>query len=207
VGRETATLFTASLITREAFQAAGGFDTNLRHIEDDEFGTRLPVRYRLVVSDAVLTRHDDVERLRPLLREQFTRASVKPAIMLRAWWRRRAGGAGARVEMLTMARVRHLGWDARVSLAVPVLVLLTIPLLPVLPALALTWPVLFAGFVAANQEFLRFTHRLRGSGFAAFAAGVHLLVHAALVVGLGAGVLRVAYQLLVRRLSPTEVGA
>jgi hypothetical protein len=207
VGRETATLFTASLITREAFEAAGGFDGRLRHIEDDEFGTRLPERYRLVVSDTVLTRHDDVDRLPPLLREQFLRASVKPAIMVRAWWRQRAGAAGPRVDMLTPARFRHLEWAARISLAVPALALLTVPLLPVVPWLVLAWPGLVAAFAAANHEFLRFTYRLRGARFAGFAAGVHLLVHTALVLGLGAGMLRVAYQLLVLRRRATEVGA
>jgi glycosyltransferase involved in cell wall biosynthesis len=207
VGRETATLFTASLITREAFAAAGGLDGRLRHAEDDEFGTRLPERYRLVVSDTVLTRHDDVDRLWPLLREQFTRASVKPALMLRAWRRRRAGTTGARVDMLTPARLRHLEWAARVSLAVPALALLTVPLLPVAPWLLLTWPGLVAIFAAANHEFLRFTYRLRGAWFAGFAAGVHLLVHTALVVGLGVGVLRVAYQLSMQRTPAAEVRA
>nr|MDT0656798.1 glycosyltransferase family 2 protein [Micromonospora sp. DSM 115978] len=206
VGQETSTIFTASLIPRAVFEATGGFDDGLRHIEDDEFGTRMPARYRLVVTDTVLTRHDDVDRLLPLLREQFVRASVKPLIMLRTWRRQRAGAVGVRGDLISPARFRHLDWSARMSLIVPALALLTIPLVPVVPWLVGTWPVLVVAFVAANREYLRYAYRSRGAGFAGFAAGMHLLVHLALVLGHGVGLFRVARAVLGRRTRSAPVG-
>jgi glycosyltransferase involved in cell wall biosynthesis len=199
VGRETSAVFTASLIPRAVFEAAGGFDGDLRHIEDDEFGTRLPERYRLVVTDAVLTRHDDVDRLLPLLREQFLRASVKPLIMLRTWRRQRAGAIGARGDMISLPRFWHLDWSARTSLITPALTLLTVPAIPFAPWLLLTWPLLAGVFVVANHEFVGYTYRSRGARFAVFAAAVHLLVHVALVLGHGAGLFRVAREVLGHR--------
>jgi glycosyltransferase involved in cell wall biosynthesis len=199
VGRSTSAIFSASLITREAFEATGGFDEALRYIEDDEFGTRMPAEYRLVVSDAVLTRHDDVDRLWPLLREQFVRASVKPLIMLRTWRLRRAGAAGPQADLISLGRFRQLDWSARLSLLAPALALLTLPPLPFAPWLALTWPVLAAVFLAANHRFLRYVSGRRGPRFACFAAGLHLLVHGALVLGHAWGVIRASREVLGRR--------
>jgi hypothetical protein len=199
VGRETSAVFTASLIPREVFAATGGFDDGLRYIEDDEFGTRMPQRYRLVVTDTVLTRHDDVDRLMPLLREQFVRASVKPLIMLRTWRLQRAGTAGPQADLISLGRFRRLDWSARLSLVTPALTLLTLPLVPLAPWLALALPLLVAAFVVANHEFLRYVYGRRGPRFACFAAGVHLLVHAALVLGHAWGLLRVARDVFGRR--------
>jgi glycosyltransferase involved in cell wall biosynthesis len=206
VGQLTSTIFTAALLPREVFDAAGGFDDGLRYIEDDEFGTRLPDRYRVVVTDTVLTRHDDVDRLLPLLREQFTRARAKPLIMLRTWRRQRAGTAGRQADLISLGRFRRLDWSARTSLVTPALALLTVPLLPAVPLLALAWPPLAAAFVVANRPFLRYAYRWRGARFAAFAAGLHLLVHGAIVLGHGVGLLRLAGALLSRR-EPLAAGA
>jgi glycosyltransferase involved in cell wall biosynthesis len=206
VGDRAVTLFTASLIPRAVFEAAGGFDNRLRYIEDDEFGTRLPDRYRVVVTDAVRTRHDGDDRLRPVLRKQFFRGSVKPLIMLRAWRLRRAGATGARVDILTpAARLRYLDWSGRISLLAPALALLTVPILPFAPGLLLAWPVLVVAFVAGNHGFLRFAYRSRGAGFALQAAGLHLLVHTTLVLGHGVGLVRVARALLMRHRSAAGV--
>ncbi|MEV4759252.1 glycosyltransferase family A protein [Micromonospora sp. NPDC049559] len=196
VGRDTGALLAASLVPRAVFEEAGGLDERLRSGEDDEFGTRLPARYRLVATDRVLTRHDDVDRLLPLLAEQFVRASAKPPLMVRTWRRQRAGAAGARVEMMSPERYRHLEWSARLSLLAAGLALLTVPVAPLAPWLALTWPAFGAVLAAANHEFLRFAHRLRGPRFALFAAGMHVLSHAALVAGLVAGLPRAGYALL-----------
>jgi hypothetical protein len=206
VGREAATLFSASLIPRTVFEAAGGFDTSLRQSEDDDFGTRLPDRYRVVVSDEVRARHDDVEQLWPLLRKQFQRGSTKPRLMLRAWRLRRAGTAGGRVTMLLpAARVRYLDWPGRISLLVPSLMLLTLPVVPVAPWLLLAWPGLVAVFVAGNHAFLRLAYQSRGAGFAVQAAALHLLVHTVLIFGHGVGLLRLAGELMVRRPAPARL--
>ncbi|MEU8263274.1 hypothetical protein AB0C02_21915, partial [Micromonospora sp. NPDC048999] len=209
VGRETGALLAASLIPRAVFTEAGGFDERLRDGEDDEFGTRLPDRYRLVATDRVLTRHDDVDRLLPLLREQFARASTKPLLMVRTWRRQQAGATGARVGMMSPDRFRHLEWSARLSLVAAGLALLTVPLTVVLPWLPVTWPVFGLAVAAANHRFLRFAYRLRGARFAVFAAGIHVLAHVTLVAGLGAGLPRAGYALLRERTRsrPAETGA
>ena len=204
VGRDTGTLFAASLIRRTVFVETGGFDERLRDGEDDEFGTRLPARYRLVTTDQVLTRHDDVDRLAPLLREQLVRAATKPSLMVRTWLRQRTGAAGTRVEMMAPGRFRHLEPSARMSLLTSALTLATLPLVIVQPWLVLAWPVLGAGFALANREFLRLAHRLRGPGFALLAAGLHGLVQVTLVAGLVAGLPRAAGVLLSVRSDPAD---
>ncbi|WP_229402372.1 glycosyltransferase family 2 protein [Micromonospora okii] len=206
VGHDTGALLAAALVPRAVFDEAGGFDEGLRDGEDDEFGTRLPARYRIVATDRVRTRHDDVDRLLPMLREQFARARTKPALMARTWRRQRAGATGARVEMMSPGRFRHLERSARLTLVASGLALLAVPLTVVAPWLpparpafawlALTSPALAAVVVAANHAFLRFAYRLRGPGFALFAAGLHVLAQATLVAGLAAGVPRAGRALL-----------
>nr|MDT0656799.1 glycosyltransferase family A protein [Micromonospora sp. DSM 115978] len=183
VGRRTATLFTASLVVREAFEAAGGLDVRLRHGdgEDAEFGTRLPDRYKLVVTDTVLTRHDDVDRFWPFLREQWSFATGTPMLMLRSW-RRRKAGAGIRVHAISPT-----------GLVLSGLSLLTLPFVPVAPWLALVWLALLVASTAASHEFLRYTYRFRGAGFAAFAAWMHTVLYAVAVLGTGVGTLKAAY--------------
>jgi cellulose synthase/poly-beta-1,6-N-acetylglucosamine synthase-like glycosyltransferase len=181
VGRRTATLFTASLISREAFEATGGFDERLRHGEDTEFGTRLPERYRVVVADTVLTRHDDVDRFWPFLREQLTFATGTPMLMRQAW-RRRNAGAGMRVRAMSPAGLLLSG-----------LSLLSLPLGLLSPWLLLGSLGLLVASTAASHEFLRLSYRHRGPGFAVYAAGMHTLLYAVAVLGTGIGTLRVAY--------------
>ncbi|MFJ6194814.1 glycosyltransferase family 2 protein [Micromonospora sp. NPDC092111] len=184
VGRpRAATLFAASLIPRAVFDEVGGFDEGLRTGEDAEFGTRMPARYRLVVTDRVRTRHDDVDRFLPFVREQFGFATATPMVMLRARGRRNAG-TGMRVNAISPT-----------GLVLSGLGLLTLPFVPVLPWLLALWLVLLAGSAATSHEFLRFTYRFRGAGFAAYATGMHLLLYALAVVGTGVGALRVAYAL------------
>jgi cellulose synthase/poly-beta-1,6-N-acetylglucosamine synthase-like glycosyltransferase len=181
VGRRTATLFTASLITREAFEATGGLDERLRLGEDAEFGTRMPDRYRPVVTDAVLTRHDDVDRFWPFVREQWGFATCTPRLMAQAW-RRRHAGAGMRVYAMSPA-----------GLALSGLSMLTLPFVPVAPWMALAWLSLLAASTAASHEFLRYAYRFRGAGFAAFATWMHTVLYAVAVLGTGVGTLKAAY--------------
>ncbi|MEU5721993.1 glycosyltransferase family A protein [Micromonospora sp. NPDC047738] len=184
VGRaRAATLFAASLIPRTVFTEVGGFDERLRTGEDAEFGTRMPDRYRLVVTDTVVTRHDDVDRFLPFVREQFSFATATPLVMLRAG-RRRNAGTGMRVNAVSPT-----------GLVLSGLSLLTLPFLLVLPWLLPLWLALLVASTAMSHDFLRFTYRLRGAGFAAYATGMHTLFYALAVVGTGVGALRVAYVL------------
>ncbi|MEV0326081.1 glycosyltransferase [Micromonospora echinospora] len=184
VGRSrAATLFAAALIPRAVFDEVGGFDERLRTGEDAEFGTRMPARFRLVVTDTVLTRHDDVDRLWPFVREQFGFATHTPMVMLHAW-RRRNAGTGMRVNAFSPT-----------GLALSGLSLATLPFVPFLPWLAPVWLALLVASTATSHEFLRFTYRLRGAGFAAYATGLHTLLYALAVLGTGVGTLRAAYTL------------
>ncbi|MEV0729302.1 glycosyltransferase [Polymorphospora sp. NPDC050346] len=179
--RRAATLFAASLIPRTVFEETGGFDERLRTGEDTEFGTRLPDRYHLVVTDTVVTRHDDVDRFLPFVREQFGFATQTPLVMLRAG-RRRNAGTGMRVNAFSPT-----------GLVLSGLSLLTLPFVFFLPWLLPLWLGLLIGSAATSHRFLRFTYRFRGAAFAAYATGMHMLLYALAVVGTGVGVLRVAY--------------
>jgi glycosyltransferase involved in cell wall biosynthesis len=186
VGRRMVTLFAASLITREAFDAAGGLDERFRQGggEDVEFGSRLPAGCQVVVTDTVVTRHDDVDRFWPFVREQFGFAVGTPTILLRAW-RRRNAGTGIRVNMMSPA-----------GLALSGLGLLALPFGLIWPWLLVAGPFLLAAPIATSHEFLRYARRHRGAGFAAYAAGMHAVWYAVAVTGLGVGLLRAGLVLL-----------
>ncbi|GAB7045459.1 glycosyltransferase family 2 protein [Catenuloplanes indicus] len=182
VGRpRAATLLAASLIRRSVFEEAGGLDERLRTGEDTEFGTRMPSRWRLVVTDAVLTRHDDVDRFLPFVREQFGFAVDTPLVMLRA---RRNPGPTLRV-----------GAMSRTGLLLAGLSLLVLPVTVAVPALLPAWLGLLAASTAASHRFIRFTYRLRGARFALYTTAMHTLLYALLVVATGVGVLRAAHAL------------
>jgi glycosyltransferase involved in cell wall biosynthesis len=184
VGRRAATLFTASLVTREVFEASGGFDERLRQGEDTELGTRLPAECRVVVTDRVLTRHDDVDRFWSFLREQWGFSTGTPALLMQAW-RRRNSGAGVRVNAMSPAGLVLCG-----------LSLLTLPLVPVAPWLAVAWLLLLTASTAASHEFLRYAYRLRGARFAVWAAGMHTVLYTIAVLGTGFGTLRAGYAMV-----------
>lgn len=172
VGRPTATMFSLSLLPRDAFEVAGGLDEELRSGEDVEFGTRLPARYTTVVTDTVIGRADDVDRLLPFLWEQLSRAA-NADVLLKTWSRRRTGAAGTRMYMMS---------PAGLLLAMAVGLVLTGGILR--PGSLVALPVLLGGFIWVNRDFLRFVRHRRGPRFTAYAAGMHLLFYAS--AGLGA---------------------
>ncbi|MFY1686341.1 glycosyltransferase family 2 protein [Plantactinospora sp. WMMB782] len=204
-GPVTVTLFALTAVRREVFDRVGGFDEGLRDGEDVEFGTRLPAGARIVMSAEVVGRHDDVDRLRPLLREQYRRATLFAVNLARGLRRGgRAGVATARTDALGPAAVLSCA-ATLASLPLPMLALLSglgtpglgsgaaPPLvdLPALPLALLGLPALAAAaFLAANRELLGFVRRVRGARFACRFAGLHFLLTAATVFGTGVGLLR-----------------
>lgn len=204
--RSTATFLSCTLIPREVFQEAGGLDERLRDGEDFEFGTRVPARYRLVVTDTVVTKADDVDKFWACLWERFVRSTTLPVIMLRAG-RLEGDTIGFRLDMIGPAP-RDRRRPPRISSTLAFLTLFTLPVFALLaPWLLLVTPLLVAGFVAVNQEFFRFTYQLRGGGFALFVVGMQLAYHATFFLGAGVGLLRVGYVLLRGDADPLPTGA
>lgn len=193
--RATAPLFSCSLIPREVYLEAGGLDEEIPYGEDTEFGSRLTVRHPLLVTPAVVCQADDVDRLLPLLRITFLRATVTVELARRAWRRRHGGPDQTWRAMMSPSRMSYLDQLAKLSTALLLVSLLAVPLGLVVPGLLappllLAPPVLATAALVASHEFLRFAYRLRGARFAVFAAGMHLLFHSAFVLGAGVGLVR-----------------
>ncbi|MBT8224006.1 MAG: glycosyltransferase family 2 protein [Dactylosporangium sp.] len=167
VGRVGATLFSLTAIPRSVFAAAGPFDESLRDGEDVEYGSRLPAECGILMTDTVQGRHDEVDRMGPLLREQFRRAQMLvPIAMARRW---PAGGL----------RALH-----RRSLVTSALAVTTLPLGWLAPA-ALTLPLaMVLAFACADPALASFVRRERGARFLGYFLAVHFAVH--VVVGAGA---------------------
>jgi hypothetical protein len=176
VGEVNSVVFALAAVRREVLAAAGALDESLRDCEDVEYSSRLAVRTRIVLSDAVVGRHDEGHRLLPVLGEQWRRAL--PLIPLALATARRGA---AKPENA----------NSRAGILACALALACLPLALLSPAL-LAVPVALVGwFVVADPGLLRFVHRERGAGFTAYFMAVHLAVHVVLVAGLAVGSLRV----------------
>ncbi|GAA2207658.1 hypothetical protein GCM10009850_031160 [Nonomuraea monospora] len=199
--RTTATFLSCTLIPRHVFEEAGGLDERLRDGEDFEFGTRVPARYRRVVSTSVVTRADDEDRFWGCLAERFVRSTTLPVIMMRA--RRLRGGdrAGFQLDMIGTGRQKRRK-GPRLSSASAALTFLGLPLALVSPWLLALPAGALAVFLYRNRVFLGFARRYRGVRFAVWVAWMQLCFHAAFFSGACVGLLRVAYELGRRRGEP-----
>jgi hypothetical protein len=175
VGRVDSAVFALAALPRAVFDRVGPFDERLRSAEDDEYSERLlAARYGIRLTAAMAGRHDEADRLLPLLAEQYGRAQLM-RFSVRNRLRPRA------------LRLNPAGGILAAALSVPALAL---PLL--------WWPLLavplgcLAVFAAADPAFVRLVLRERGAAFLGFALGVHLLVNLALVAGAATGWLRAA---------------
>ncbi|WP_213453323.1 glycosyltransferase family A protein [Rhizomonospora bruguierae] len=203
--RSTATFLSCTLIPRAVFDEAGGLDERLRDGEDFEFGTRVPARYRLVVTESVVTRADDEDQLLPCLWERFIRSSTLPVIVMRARRLRHDGATGFRLDMIGPApRTRRR--PPRISSMTAALTLSLLPVVFLVPWLVALQALVFLAFLAVNLEFFRFAYRLRGARFGTFVVGMQLLYHAVFFFGAGLGLLRVAYELLRGQGEPIQPG-
>ncbi len=166
--------FAQAAIRRSVFEETGPFDEDLRDSEDLEYSDRLAPRTRIVLSERVVARHDEVYRLGPLLSEQFRRSQLLARTVLAA---RRKGSAS-----LTANRPAGI-------LAVAA-ALGSLPLALVHPVFALVSGLLVGVFAVSDVGLLRFVARCRGVRFLPFFLGVHLLLHVALVAGAAVGCAR-----------------
>lgn len=178
LGEVRGVVFALAAIRRAVLLETGPFAEDLRDSEDVEYGTRLAARTRIVLTDRVVGRHDDGNRLLPILAEQWRRALPLLPIM-----RAEPRGAGK------PARANHPGAILACALA-----LASLPAAVVVSpwVLALT-AALLLGFVVACRDLLGFVRRERGAAFTVFFAAVHFAVLAALVAGLVAGGLRALF--------------
>jgi glycosyltransferase involved in cell wall biosynthesis len=181
VGEVRLALFGQTAIRRSVFEAAGRFDERFRDSQDLDYSERLAPITRIFLTDRIVARHDEVDRLVPLLREQFRRSQMLTRTL------------GKRKGRASLTANRPLGILAVAgSLASLPLVLLS-PLLLCLPALGVLV------FALADPGMLRFVVRRRGWCFLPFFVGVHLLVNVALVTGVALGAVRAAAAQRVRR--------
>ncbi|GGV59064.1 hypothetical protein GCM10010294_06750 [Streptomyces griseoloalbus] len=170
VGEVETAFFAQAAVRREVFERLGGFDERLRDSEDLEFSDRLAPHWKIVLTDRIVARHDEEDRLGALLGETFRRALLLvPAL--------RSARRGGR---------RNLTANSPASVASAAALYTSLPFavwLPVLPV------ALLLAFCAANAGLLRFVARQRGARFLPFFVGVHLATHAALLCGAALGAL------------------
>ena len=201
----TATFLSNTLISRSAFDEAGGLDERLRDGEDFEFGSRVPSRYRLVVTDRVVTSADDEDTFWGCLWERFWRASTIPVILTRTRRLPRDREVGFRIDMIG-PESRSRRRPPLLAAVLAALVLLSLPVAAVAPwSLPLT-AVFAAAFVAVNAPFLRFARRHRGAGFMLFVLWMQFCYLLAFFFGAGFGLLRVAYEGSRGQLDPVPIG-
>ncbi|MER7456799.1 glycosyltransferase family 2 protein [Micromonospora sp. NPDC126480] len=174
VGEGRTAFFAQAAVPRRVLDDVGPFDERLRDSEDLEYSDRLAPRYRILLTDRVVARHDEVDRLGPLLTEQFRRSQLLVPTVLAA---RRPGAAS-----LTANRPAGV---AAVAAAVA-----TLPMAVAAPALAVVPLTFLALFAAADPGLCRFVARRRGVRFLAYFLTVHLLVHLALLAGAALGGVR-----------------
>ncbi|WP_117212005.1 glycosyltransferase family 2 protein [Allorhizocola rhizosphaerae] len=168
------TLFALTAIRRSVFEAVGGFDERLRNGEDVEFGTRLPAGCLVRMSNVVIGRHDDVDRLPALLAEQFKRAVGYADVVKRA-----RTASGSRTGALHPIGV--------ICCALTVASTLTIWAWPPMALLALCG---IAGFILTYRSLLRFALQRKGFGFTVYTGLLHFLVNAANLGGALVGLTR-----------------
>ncbi|MFE0426055.1 glycosyltransferase family 2 protein, partial [Streptomyces sp. NPDC058953] len=92
VGVVGTAIFALAAIPRAVFDEVGPFDENLRDSEDVEYSDRLGAAYRIRMTETVVGRHDDVDRMVPMLAEQFRRSQLLVPV---AAVERRGGGLKA----------------------------------------------------------------------------------------------------------------
>jgi GT2 family glycosyltransferase len=172
-GQTATAVFALAAVPRQAFETTGPFNENLRSAEDDEYSERLLAhRYHIRLTRTVVGRHDEAERLLPLLAEQFRRAQL---LRLSARNRLRRGS-------LKVTRAS--------SLLAAALAVVTVPFVAVqawLLAVPLAFLLIFA---CTDLSLSRFVLREKGASFLGYFTIVHFLVHLTLIAGAGTGVIR-----------------
>jgi glycosyltransferase involved in cell wall biosynthesis len=159
---------------RSVFEDVGPFKPWLRHNDEVDYGNRLTQRYTMVLTSKIRSRQDHDDRLLPLLRKLFRRASYR--VPLYAQRKRFARGFETSSRVFGSLAALAAVVTAPLALLGPVWV--AVPLL----ALALS--------VAADVGMYRFILRRRGPLFLIYSGGVHFVVNVTIAAGVVAGVVR-----------------
>ncbi|MGX2993058.1 glycosyltransferase family 2 protein [Streptomyces sp. JNUCC 64] len=173
VGVVGTAFFALAAIPRAVFEEIGPFDENLRDSEDVEYSDRLRAAYRIRMTETVVGRHDDVDRLGPMLSEQFRRSQLLVPVAAVE----RGGGGGLKAN-------RPVGALAAALVPVTLPLALVAPWLLAVPAGCLLW------FALVDPGLARCAARHRGTGFLLWFLLAHFLVHLALVSGALVGAVR-----------------
>jgi GT2 family glycosyltransferase len=181
VGPTPTAYFAATAMPRPVFDAVGPFNEALRDSEDVEYSDRLSAQYRIVLTDRVVARHDEEDRLWPMLREQFRRAQL--LLPFAAAHRSRPGalransGLGVVTALLALAAL----------LSAPIALTVSRPAAALLGLAAVAAAAVFA---LSDPGLARFVRSRRGPGFLCYFTGVHLLVNVSIGAGAAVGWLR-----------------
>ena len=173
----TTTMISALVaIPRAVFDEVGPFDERIHGAggEDNEYSNRLSAGHRILLSDRVVGRHDDEDRLLRLLGEQYRRSQYVPY-----WARQRFHRGTLKVNSVpgVLAAAVTVG---------------SLPLARVQRRLLAVPAASFAFFTVANPRLSRLVLREKGPRFLAFFTAVHFLVNLTIPAGVAAGYLRAA---------------
>ncbi|WP_306213703.1 glycosyltransferase family 2 protein [Actinoplanes sp. RD1] len=169
-------LFSAICAMRaEVFHDVGPFNPRLRQTEEVDYGFRLSQRYKVLLTSEIRGRHDDDDRIWPLLRKLFHRGRL-------------------RIPLYTQMRKFARGFETASRAGGSVAALGAVATLPIV---ALTGPAglavplaLWALSVYGDRDTYAFVRRYRGTAFLVPFAGVSLLVNVAIAAGAATGVLQ-----------------
>ncbi|MEV2217453.1 glycosyltransferase family A protein [Streptomyces sp. NPDC050997] len=179
-------------IRADVFAELDGFNPQLRHTEDQDFGLRLAMRYGALSTSAVVGRHDNDDTLRLVLRKVYQRIYLAMPLYLRR--RGLPGGyaSGPRA------------WASAVCLLSVATLLL--PLL-----LGAAWavvPVLVLGTgLACDTGLYRCVVRHKGWGFLGYFMAVNFVVNLTVAVGVIAGGLRCLFSRRFREVYDAALGS
>ncbi|MFC7387240.1 glycosyltransferase family 2 protein [Sphaerisporangium rhizosphaerae] len=167
------TIYSALFAMRaEVFREVGPLNPALRHSENAEYGHRVTQRYRIVLDNRIIGRHDHDDRLSVVLSKFFHRARLHIPLYLR---RPDFNGGPANSSR---------GWGSLAAL----FAVLTAPLPALLGPLWLVAPIaLLLGSIASDLGMYRFVLRYAGLPFTLYFAAVHFLVNVTVAVAVFAG--------------------
>jgi glycosyltransferase involved in cell wall biosynthesis len=169
------TTFTAILAVRaDAFAEIGGFNPDLPHTENADFGHRLNRRHKVMLTHRMLGSHDHDDTWRMLLGKLFIRARLHVPLYLR--------NPGFEGGLASDSK----GWGAIAAL----LSLATLPTLLLGWWWALLPAALFGAFVACDLGLHGFVRRQRGVRFLLYFVGAHYVANVTVALAIGIGTLQ-----------------